>query len=367
MAFDRDGHIYLRTHNLILRYRPDTWREVPFDYGEERRREGYSDGGGDRTTAAISGAVFPGNRGWHQGGMHVNARGDIVVGALYEVDPGSRLDNAQVHATEKFEPRMYPGRRYDPGGRFGGILVHVLDRHGQMLHADAVPGLIHALNGVALDADRRVYLLAHRTRAYDGKAGWNPLSGTLIRLTPGQNRILSAFGAPVSLDAPPDRPPDLRFGRNRGRTWVEGAHWFYGGGGWGGHNSPGTSLCSCHNSRFTLDDFARSFTPEVARYNVGVVDSAGNLILRVGQYGNVDDGMPLVKKGGPPNPRSIGGDEVALFHPAYVATHTDRRLFIADAGNARIVSVKLGYHATESVALKDAAEGKGPDTREKPQ
>jgi phosphoribosylformylglycinamidine synthase len=57
------------------------------------------------------------------------------------------------------------------------------------------------------------------------------------------------------------------------------------------------------------------------------------------------------KAGGPGNPRSIGGDEVALFHAAYVGTHTDRRLFIADGGNQRIVSVKLGYHAEEHVPL----------------
>ena len=356
MAFDRDGHVYLRTRDMITRYQPDTWREVPFDYGEHREREGYPDGGGDRTTEVVSGATFPGNRGWHQGGMHLNARGDIVIGVLYEVDPRSRLEDGEVHQGERFEPRMYPGRRYDPGGRFGGMLIHILDRHGQMVHADAVPGLIHAQHGVALSADRQIFLLAHRARAYDGESGWNPLSGTLIRLTPGQNRFLSAFGAPVPMDSPPDRLPDLFAGRNRGRTWVEGAHWFYGDAGWSSYNSSGTSLCSCHNSRFALDYFDRSFTPEVARYNVGVVDSRGNLILRVGQYGNADDGQPLVRDGGPPNPRSIGGDEVALFHPAYLATHSDRRLFIADAGNARIVSVKLSYHTDEIMKLRDVPE-----------
>ncbi len=54
--------------------------------------------------------------------------------------------------------------------------------------------------------------------------------------------------------------------------------------------------------------------------------------------------------------RSIGSDEVALFHAAYVATHTDRRLFIADQGNARILGVRLGYYAQEKVALKDVRD-----------
>ena len=53
---------------------------------------------------------------------------------------------------------------------------------------------------------------------------------------------------------------------------------------------------------------------------------------------------------------AIGGDEVALFHACYLATHSDRRLFIADAGNARIVSVKLNYHATERVAVTTASQ-----------
>ena len=85
---------------------------------------------------------------------------------------------------------------------------------------------------------------------------------------------------------------------------------------------------------------------------VAVEDANGNLILRVGRIGNVNDGKPLLSAGGPPNARSIGGDEVALFHPFDLATHSDRRLFIHDWGNARIVSVKLDYHATATVPLR---------------
>jgi hypothetical protein len=110
--------------------------------------------------------------------------------------------------------------------------------------------------------------------------------------------------------------------------------------------------CACWFSRFTLDYFARSIAPEPHQYRVAVLDSAGNLITRIGRYGNVEDGRPLVLKGGPASPRSIGGDEVSLVHACFVGTHTDRRIFIADLGNARILSVKLGYHAEEKVALK---------------
>jgi hypothetical protein len=44
--------------------------------------------------------------------------------------------------------------------------------------------------------------------------------------------------------------------------------------------------------------------------------------------------------------------------PTYVATHSDRRLFIADAVNRRIVSVRLGYRAEEKAAIKDVYDGK---------
>jgi hypothetical protein len=81
--------------------------------------------------------------------------------------------------------------------------------------------------------------------------------------------------------------------------------------------------------------------------------------FEVGRYGNVEDGVPLIPEGGPTKPWSHGGDEVALYHAPYVATHTERCLFVADPGNTRILSVKLGYHETESIALSDVPDATG--------
>jgi hypothetical protein len=171
---------------------------------------------------------------------------------------------------------------------------------------------------------------------------------------------------PLSKTSFPKRPPDI-VSAMQGASWVEGAEWLYGGTGYGGKNR-GVG-CACWNARFALDHFARSFAPELDRYSVAVLDASGNLILRVGQYGNVEDGKPLEAAGGPAQPRPVGGDEVALFHGAYLATHTDRRLFIADPGNARVLSVGLAYHATRKVALAsvpDAAEAGKPKQRSTP-
>jgi hypothetical protein len=148
-----------------------------------------------------------------------------------------------------------------------------------------------------------------------------------------------------------------------GAAWIEGAEWFYGG--VGNCSFKIATGCICwQQSRFTLDYFARSFAPETDQFSVAVLDSSGNLIMRIGQYGNVDDGIPLWKgktnSGGPmlvsPNPRPLGGDEVALMHPSHVATMTDRHLYIGDVGNARVVQVKLGYHATHRTELGRIAE-----------
>jgi hypothetical protein len=79
------------------------------------------------------------------------------------------------------------------------------------------------------------------------------------------------------------------------------------------------------------------------RYKVATIDANGNLVTRIGQYGNADSA-------GPGSPVPLEGDGVGLFHP-FLATRTDRKLFIADPGNNRIVSVKLGYHVAEKVKL----------------
>ena len=155
----------------------------------------------------------------------------------------------------------------------------------------------------------------------------------------------------------PARPMEIDEG------WVDGADWFYGGVGYSGFNRAAAVIgggCVCWNFRSAFDYYERSFLPELDHFSVAVLDSAGNLILRVGRYGNVDDGVPLIKEGGPPHPRSIGGDETGFIRPAYLATHTDRRLFVADYGNARIASVRLGYHTDEAVALKTVPDQSEP-------
>ncbi len=358
ICFDQEGLAYLRTDTLVARYDSHTWREVPWDYGEEHKGVGFTSLGGSKRADVLSAIATPGVRPvcWNQGGMSVSPKGNLIISCTSRAEESGRKDNESPWERSRNEitgkpytPRMFPGRvRWQE--------IHVWDAHGTLVAEDAVPGL-GAMNGAFMDRNDSIYVMASPTRVLDDdKPYWNEMTGTMVKFRPKEGKVISSSSVaavPLAKEAWPNRAFDLIHGRT-GKAWVEGAEWCYGGVGWDGFNpSHSGGGCDCWNSRFSLDYFARSFAPEIDHYSVAVLDSSGNLILRIGKYGNVDDGKPLVADGGPGNAQSIGGDEVALFHACYVAAYTDRRLFIADAGNSRILSVKLGYHTEQKLALKD--------------
>jgi hypothetical protein len=310
MVFDLKGYAYLRRGgSMIVRYelRTDgTWREVPFDYGEER-------------PGVISALILRGGDGHHQGGLWVAPNGNIAV-AYYTV--------------RGWKPQIYRGRVKR------NVIISIFDRYGKIVKHDALSGIPRYLDGLFLDRDGNLYAACDGHRhGYFGRR-----AGTLVKCRPG-TRLLGER-TPVPLGAKPKRPQETD------GSWWEDAEWFYGGIGYTGKLGGG---CNCPHYRPTHDYFARTFVPETQHYSVAVLDSGGNLIMHIGQYGNADDGVPLVndKKVEGWKPRSIGSDEVGLFYPAYLATHTDRRLYIADPGNARLLSVKLDYHTEERIRISE--------------
>ena len=143
----------------------------------------------------------------------------------------------------------------------------------------------------------------------------------------------------VELDSKPKRPHDM------GSKWAENPLWVHGGAAIGS-----TGHCWCRQGRFALDYYGRVFMPEAWGYCVSVMDTNGNVMVRVGRHGNVDSA-------GPKSAVPLGGDEIGLYDPHYAATHTDKRLFISDVGNRRVVCAKRGYHAEAKVPLKDVRDG----------
>jgi hypothetical protein len=351
IGFDLNGLLYLRTDIAVGRYEPETMREVPWDYGEEMANPGF-DGDGGKAIAVLPmpGTGKPGQ--FHLGGFGVSPSGKIVV-SCYNQKPlelvADGFDSRQARKPRTYQPSIFPGRlRYAE--------VHVWDKYGKLLYEDAVPGL-PLTDGLLMDRNDGIYALVAARRVLDGKPYLLITAETLMKFKPKQGKVLSSGKVDIPLPpaAAPKRPVDIDMGFG-GPSWVEGAEWMYGGVGLGGFNPNWAPNCACWNARFALDLYARSFAVELGRSAVAVLDTNGNLIMRFGKYGNVDDGAPLVKDGGPASPRPVGGDEVALARPAYLAAHTDRRLFIADYGNYRILSVKLGYQAEEKVALKDVPD-----------
>jgi hypothetical protein len=352
LGFDWEGRVYLRTYDSITRFDSETWREIPYDYGEERVVNHGQGAGGEKPHKAASAITLPSGIGgmFHMSGFGVSPQGNCVVGCINPNSPEQKKVNKEKNLMAKsggqpYTPPVYPGRNM-------GWETHVFDIHGKLLKPDAVPGIGFSTM-LQLDRDGNVYVLASSTPYLDGKPYFNGRGCTLIKLVPGKMKCLTPGGIiPLAEAAQPKRPMDM----TRPGIWVEGAEWLFGPVGADGHYGSG-GHCSCVvNGRFALDLFGRSFAPEVDRYRAVVLDSSGNAIVRIGKYGNVDDGVPLVKEGGPPNPRSIGGDEVAIMHAMNVAVHTDRRFFLSDTGNQCIRSVKLGYHAEEKVALKDVKD-----------
>ena len=236
-------------------------------------------------------------------------------------------------------PQQFPGRMVD-------WEIHVWDKFGKPKYADAFPG-VNVTDGIHIDKNDNLYVLMQQNRTIGNKTYFLPWAETLVKVKAGKAKVISNsknVPLPIAGDSVPKRDSDLA------GLWIENVDWMYGGVGFNGNKSGGS--CICWNARPALDLLARSFAPEVDHFSVAVLDTNGNLILRVGQYGNVDDGKPLVAEGGPKNPNSIGGDEVALFHAPYVATFSDKKLFISDGGNSRIVCVKLDYYVNHNTKLK---------------
>jgi DNA-binding beta-propeller fold protein YncE len=348
MAFSINGLAYLRGQNIIARFDPETWREVPFDYGEKFK--GLSTWGVRKADIA-SAIVFPGKIDgctFQEGGMAVSPKGHVAVTTTNGKQPGDKKQARQLHgeSIEPYVPQIYPGRARPRE-------VHVFDKHGNVLYKDAVPGP-GRMNGLAMDKDDFLYVELAGVGLVRGKRYPNPISCSIIKIKPQTKLLATKSILPLGKQRP-DRKPDL-FGVDlAGDLWVSDPIWIRSGIGLNGKRAK----CMCPSqSRSALDYFARMFMPEVDRYSVLIIDKNNNEILRIGTYGSVDDGTPLIKKGGPANPRSIGADETAIMHAQMLAVQSDRRLFIGDLGNACIRSVKLDYHVSESVALKDVREKK---------
>ena len=130
--------------------------------------------------------------------------------------------------------------------------------------------------------------------------------------------------------------------------------------------SPSDSLlggCVCYNSRFDLDGFERAWVPMSQNFSVNAIDANGNVILRIGSYGNPDSrgkdspvldpktGQLRLRKADDPadlKPPKELAEVIGWRAPRFVAA-SDEALYVNDTGNQRFVRCALGYAAEETV------------------
>jgi hypothetical protein len=360
-----------------------TWDypEVPYDYGIEQETRGWV---GILPLKDQPGAKF------FQDGIGVNMRGDVAVNSnIYFVPKtgeggfedlmreknakgvsdnigqgGGGKHDAFVASQRNILERQKQGEeiyfiKREPGIALAGSTVWTFDWNGELRQECAVIIGKH-MAGVQIDEEGLLYFVASLPKMFgdrhflsgqggtfgvkDDKPNANPFTGTLLKTRGEKVRFLYTRAA-IALEPLPQRPPDVI---NIGHpnvfdkslwTWVEGAEWLYAGASPVVHTS-----CTCPTMRHHTDWYRRSFVSENYRHSVGVLDTAGNLIMHLGKYGNYDSGHGAKSK------IPVGGDNIAFFCPRFVSG-TDNYLVVAD-WDERLVVLKLNYHVEEYVPVK---------------
>ncbi len=189
LTFDINGLAYFRTGGEVARYQPSDsggWREVPFDYGEERSEIGYR-----VTQPVLSCLVFPGVYDSHQqyGGIGVKAKGHIAVATPYSGKSRRRSAQPNFNHQTRWEPQVYPGRpsRY---------VFSIFDKHGQVIHEDAFKGPL-IVDGVRIDNDANIFCQVSGLPTVQGKGkllpGANRVACTLFKAQPNKLKRLAFF------------------------------------------------------------------------------------------------------------------------------------------------------------------------------
>jgi hypothetical protein len=237
--------------------------------------------------------------------------------------------------------RLYVSECSAPGGK-ARARVNVYASDGRLLRQGLISEATHTAPPLAVDGQGRLYVAGSVKRVGGAGPGYDFPSflgsdprrhfrswyGTVFRFGEdgGSLRHVESAAACTHAGGYPG---------GRGRVVVEGALWEY----FGMSPMPQSSTCECKVGRMDADGFGRVFVPDVCTHSVRILDAAGNLILRFGEYGNWDAQGP---KSAVPSP------EIPLYYPLVVAA-LDRYVAVSDILNRRVVEVGLSY-ATEASA-----------------
>jgi len=172
--------------------------------------------------------------------------------------------------------------------------------------------------------------------------------GSILKFTPkgGTIEVMDAkAGKPY--DGEPQLAPGLKtqeavwgYYGNLRPTKVVGAEWIH-----LGASHVNIDYCNCEHINFDVDPFGRVWYPDIGRYRIDVLDTAGNELAHFGGYGNADSRGPESRD------KKLAEPDLALAWPLGVAA-TDRYAYVGDPLNRRLLRAKLVYAAEETCEVK---------------
>lgn len=153
--------------------------------------------------------------------------------------------------------------------------------------------------------------------------------------------------------------------RRKDDNFIQGALWLTPGVANGGDMSGrGTDFCHCTTTDFDVDDFGRTFAPDILRQRVTVMDTNGNVLLHFGAYGNqdycgpdsyvVDPTSKLLRPRKMDDPRDLKSpfaEPAIAFNRIIGLAVTNRYVYVADVANRRVLRCKLDYAVEKVVAV----------------
>jgi hypothetical protein len=373
-----EGRVYLRTgHNGIwlTEYNPRTKQPDPLP-------------GSVPTGNAKGSQVF---KGKPYKGIHIPANGSVrsfqdvmgiaLNGDLY-IPCGIRAEDIPLLKKAGLD---YPTRKELYRNPFRGSLLKVYSPDGTLKCLSALPGLGPS-QGVCVGRDGAVYMALEcqplGVKRPEGMAKNANVSGaswaTVVKFNSRHDtypigRINGRWTKDLG-GKPTHRWLRGGFKKEKdgaGPVRIENVAWDYPGFGLFKGNS-----CNCPKSNMSMDGFERLFVPALHTCTVNVLDANGNIVVRIGGYGNADsrgkDSPVIDPETGELRPRRkddpqdlespLATPEIGLAHPNFTAV-TDEALYVNDRANYRIVRAVLKYQAEVVLELPCAPSSRTPEIR----
>lgn len=342
-----DGLVYIAVESgrNIVRFDPSTGKPVPFEKGSVE--VGFM---GEKVKA-IRTATVGGDRNTGDG-LCVAPNGDIYVAAS---EPPS-VFLGEIRKVGQ------AGDINAAGKMLGGGAVDVLQvfgPDGELKHVSALPGLPPA-SGLRVMRNGNVLL-----NGFMRGAGVRYPDGIVPgRRTPGDWGTIICFNS--ALDKFPvgairgtwDEPltgtaTHVSMALSGKQVAIDNMRWDYTG-------------VAPVESRFDLDGFDRVWLPAMHTASINVLDANGNLIVRIGRYGNADSrgadsavadpGSGLLRPRMPDDPPGLQPPQELASAPGFCWVRsvavTDEAAYIGDQGNSRVVRCRLGHVVEESIPLQ---------------